>query len=575
MSINQNTLAVDPSPYLQQHKNNPVNWQVWSKNILETAKKNKKPILLSIGYASCHWCHVMAHESFEDKETADLMNKYFINIKVDREERPDLDFVFQSSFQLFNQAGGGWPLTMFLDENGVPFMGGTYFPKNSQNGLPSFKEVLQNVHDAYNQQKENIIKQKDLIVKNLDLKKNSVLNQDLEPILETSLNYLDPIKGGYKGAPKFPTFNLYETLLYFYNKTKDKKYLDPVALIIKQLCSKGIYDHVEGGISRYAVDENWIIPHFEKMLYDNTQFILLLSKYCKINKDEYFIEKLDQTIQFIKKEFLNNNNLLGSAYDADSDGEEGKYYIYSYDEIKNIKEISDYFEIDVKGNWENKIILVEKKKPPKEVVEQLLEIRSKKKKPFFDDKTQLDLNCLWLSGLISAHEILPNKGYLKLAEIFFTKIEDKYLKKNIQHSYNKEIVFLEDYAFLINALNDLSDKTMNFKYKDLAKKMCTETINKFYLREKDIFQKNQKDKNDIFFRPIDIGDNTIPNGNAIMLINLIRLGFTEETQKLANSLNGYLNIYKNHMMTAIRALDFFNSTKSGKNCNEQGCETND
>jgi uncharacterized protein YyaL (SSP411 family) len=575
MSINQNILASDPSPYLQQHKDNPVNWQVWSKNILETAKKNKKPILLSIGYASCHWCHVMAHESFEDKETADLMNKYFINIKVDREERPDLDFVFQSSFQLFNQAGGGWPLTMFLDENGVPFMGGTYFPKNSQNGLPSFKEVLQNVYDAYNQQKENIIKQKDLIIKNLDLKKNSVLNQDLEPILETSLNYLDPIKGGYKGAPKFPTFNLYETLLYFYNKTKDKKYLDPVALIIKQLCSKGIYDHVEGGISRYAVDENWVIPHFEKMLYDNTQFILLLSKYCKINKDEYFIEKLDQTIQFIKKEFLNNNNLLGSAYDADSDGEEGKYYIYSYDEIKNIKEISDYFEIDVKGNWENKIILVEKKKPPKEVVEQLLEIRSKKKKPFFDDKTQLDLNCLWLSGLISAHEILPNKGYLKLAETFFTKIEDKYLKKNIQHSYNKEIVFLEDYAFLINALNDLSDKTMNFKYKDLAKKMCTETINKFYLREKDIFQKNQKDKNDIFFRPIDIGDNTIPNGNAIMLINLIRLGFTEETQKLANSLNGYLNIYKNHMMTAIRALDFFNSTKSGKNCNEQGCETND
>ena len=575
MSINQNTLASDPSPYLQQHKDNPVNWQVWSKNILETAKKNKKPILLSIGYASCHWCHVMAHESFEDKETADLMNKYFINIKVDREERPDLDFVFQSSFQLFNQAGGGWPLTMFLDENGVPFMGGTYFPKNSQNGLPSFKEVLQNVHDAYNQQKENIIKQKDLIVKNLDLKKNSVLNQDLEPILETSLNYLDPIKGGYKGAPKFPTFNLYETLLYFYNKTKDKKYLDPVALIIKQLCSKGIYDHVEGGISRYAVDENWVIPHFEKMLYDNTQFILLLSKYCKINKDKYFIEKLDQTIKFIKKEFLNNNNLLGSAYDADSDGEEGKYYIYSYDEIKNIKEISDYFEIDVKGNWENKIILVEKKKPPKKVVEKLLEIRSKKKKPFFDDKTQLDLNCLWLSGLISAHEILPNKGYLKLAETFFTKIEDKYLKKNIQHSYNKEIVFLEDYAFLINALNDLSDKTMNFKYKDLAKKMCTETINKFYLREKDIFQKNQKDKNDIFFRPIDIGDNTIPNGNAIMLINLIRLGFTEETQKLANSLNGYLNIYKNHMMTAIRALDFFNSTKSGKNCNEQGCETND
>jgi len=575
MSINQNTLASDPSPYLQQHKDNPVNWQVWSKNILETAKKNKKPILLSIGYASCHWCHVMAHESFEDKETADLMNKYFLNIKVDREERPDLDFVFQSSFQLFNQAGGGWPLTMFLDENGVPFMGGTYFPKNSQNGLPSFKEVLQKVHDAYNEQKENIIKQKDLIIKSLDLKKNSVLSQDLEPILETSLNYLDPIKGGYKGSPKFPTFNLYETLLYFYNKTNNKKYLDPLALLIKQLCSKGIYDHVEGGISRYTVDEDWVIPHFEKMLYDNVQFVLLLSKYCKINKDEYFRNKLDQTIQFIKKEFLNKNGLLGSAYDADSDGEEGKYYIYSFDEIKDIADIKDYFEIDEKGNWDNKIILVEKKKAPEKVIEKLLKIRLKKNKPFFDDKTQLDLNCLWISGLILAHDILPKKGYLKLAESFFFNIEEKYIKKNIQHSYSKEIVFLEDYAFLINTLNDLSDKTMNFKYKDLAKKFSFDAMDKFYLKEKNIFQKNKKNNNDIFFTPIDISDNTIPNGNAIMLINLIRLGLTNEAKKLANSLNGYLNVYKNHMMTAIRALDFFNNISSGKNCNEQGCKIND
>jgi uncharacterized protein len=575
MTINQNILANDPSPYLQQHKNNPVNWQVWSKNILEIAKKNKKPILLSVGYASCHWCHVMAHESFEDKETANLMNKYFINIKVDREERPDLDFVFQSSFQLFNQASGGWPLTMFLDENSVPFMGGTYFPKNSQNGLPSFKEVLQKVHDTYTEQKENIIKQKDLIIKNLDLKKNPVLIQDLEPILDTSLNYLDPIKGGYQGAPKFPTFNLYETLLYYYNKTNDKKYLDPISLLIKQLCSKGIYDHVEGGISRYTVDEDWIIPHFEKMLYDNTQFILLLSKYCKINKDEYFREKLYQTIEFIKKEFSNKNELLGSAYDADSDGEEGKYYVYSYNDIKDIRDISDYFELDEKGNWENKIILVEKKKPPKEILEKLFEIRLKKNKPFFDDKTQLDLNCLWISGLISAHDILPQKGYLKLAETFFINIENNYLKKNIQHSYSKEIVFLEDYAFLINALNDLSDKTMNFKYKDLANNLCTETMNKFYLKEKNIFQKNQKKNNDIFFRPIDIGDNTIPNGNAIMLINLIRLGLIDDAKKLANSLNGYLNVYKNHMMTAIRALDYFNNISSGKNCNEQGCRIND
>ncbi len=575
IEIDKNILSNDLSPYLKQHKDNPVNWQTWSKKILEFAKKNKKPILLSIGYASCHWCHVMAHESFEDDETAKIMNKFFVNIKVDREERPDLDFIYQSSFQLFNQTGGGWPLTMFLDENGVPFMGGTYFPKISKHGLPSFKEVLQKISDAYADQRENIIKQKDLIIKNLDLKKNSVLNQDLEPIIETSLGFLDLSKGGYKGAPKFPTFNVYETLLYYYNKTNDKRYLDPVDLIIKQLCSKGIYDHVEGGVARYTVDDNWIVPHFEKMLYDNTQFILLLSKYCKINSQDYYRAKLEQTIVFLKNNFLNKEKFLGSAFDADSDGEEGKYYVFTYDELKQIKDIDKYFEIKPEGNWEGKIILIEKEKPPNEILKKLLDIRSKKNKPFFDDKTQLDLNCLWISSLVEANKILPDKGYLQLAEEFLSKIEKKYIENKIYHSYSKEIVFIEDYAFLINALLDLYDATLNFKYKDLAKNISLETIKKFYLNDKNIFQKNPKNSDDVFFRPIDIGDNTIPNGNAIMLINFTRLGMINEAKKLSDSLNGYLNVYKNHMMTSVRAIDFFIQKKEGINCNEQGCKIND
>ena len=572
ININKNNLSDNLSPYLKQHKDNPVHWQTWTKNSLDFARQNKKPILLSIGYASCHWCHVMAHESFEDNETAKVMNELFVNIKVDREERPDLDFIFQSSFQLFNQIGGGWPLTMFLDENGVPFMGGTYFPKEPKQGLPSFKEVLQKVSNAYKDQRENIINQRNLIIKNLDLKKNSVLNQDIEPILEISLNHLDSIKGGYKGAPKFPTFNLYETLIYFYNKSNDKKYLEPIDLIIKQLCSKGIYDHLEGGIARYTVDEDWIIPHFEKMLYDNAQFILLLSKYCKIKPDNYFKEKLNQSINFLIKNFINNDGLFGSALDADSDGVEGKYYVFSYDEIKDIENIDKYFEIKPEGNWENKIILVEKSKPNKITLDKLLEIRSKRNKPFFDDKTQLDLNCLMISALIAANEILPENNYLKLAEEFFIKIEKKYIKNNIYHSYSKEIVFIEDYAFLINSLNDLYDKTMNFRYKDLSKKLSLEAINKFYLNDKNIFQKSPKTNNDVFLNPIDIGDNTIPNGNAVMLINLVRLGMMEEAKKLSDSLNGYLNIYKNHMMTSLRAIDFYSNVKDGKNCNEHGCK---
>ncbi len=572
IQTNKNILSEDLSPYLKQHKDNPVHWQTWSKDCMEFAKINKKPILLSIGYASCHWCHVMAHESFEDIETAKLMNELFVNVKVDREERPDLDFIFQSSFQLFNQTGGGWPLTMFLDENGVPFMGGTYFPKEPKHGLPSFKEILQKVSDAYKDQRENIIKQKSLIIKNLDLKKNAVLNQELEPIIEMSLNNLDTLKGGYKGAPKFPTFNLYETLLYFYNKSGDKKYLEPLDLIIKQLCSKGIYDHVDGGIARYTVDEDWIVPHFEKMLYDNSQFVLLLSKYCKMNSEFYFKEKLDQTIQFLINNFRNKEGFLGSAYDADSDGEEGKYYVFSYEEIKAIENIDNYFEIKPEGNWENKIILVEKEKPNKNILKKLSEIRARRNKPFFDDKTQLDLNCLMISALVAANEILPEKKYINLAEELFSKIEKKYIKNQIYHSYSKNIVFIEDYAFLINSLIDLSDKTMNFKYNDLAKKLSYEAIKKFYLNDKNIFQKNPKTNDDVFFRPIDIGDNTIPNGNAIMLINFIRLGMMEEAKKLSESLNGYLNIYKNHMMTSLRAIDFFNNIKKGKKCNEQGCK---
>ena len=251
------------------------------------------------------------------------------------------------------------------------------FQKSSNNGLPSFKEVLQKVSEAYKDQRENIMNQKDLIIKNLDLKKNSVLNQDIEPFVETSLNNLDSSKGGYKGAPKFPTFNLYETLLYFFNKSGDKKYLIPVDMILKQLCSKGIYDHVEGGISRYTVDENWVIPHFEKMLYDNAQFILLLSKYCKINPDTYYKDKLEQTVEFLKKNFINKEGFFGSAYDADSDGVEGKYYVFSYDEIKEIDDIKNYFEIKPEGNWENKIILIEKEKPQKKLLTNFLKLGQK------------------------------------------------------------------------------------------------------------------------------------------------------------------------------------------------------
>ncbi|MDA9090252.1 DUF255 domain-containing protein [Pelagibacteraceae bacterium] len=570
----KNNLDKDPSPYLQQHKNNPVNWQVWSKEILDLAKKLKKPILLSVGYASCHWCHVMAHESFEDKETAELMNKYFINIKVDREERPDIDFVFQNSYQIFNQASGGWPLTMFLDENGVPFMGGTYFPKISSHGLPSFKEVLKKIGSIYTEQRIEITKQSPLIIKNLELKKSSVVSQNLDSILQILISNLDADKGGYKGTPKFPIFNVYETLIYFYNKNKDSKLIKPIEIIVNKLCSQGIYDQVEGGISRYAIDDDWMIPHFEKMLYDNCQFISLLSKYAKIDKKDYYKKKIIQTINFINDNFfVPKRNLLGSSYDADSEGEEGKYYVFNHRELSAIENIEKYFDIKPEGNWEGKIILKEKTYPPEGIISKLRSIRKKKVKPAFDNKIQLDLNCFWISSLISANSVVPNKKFLENAEIFFNEIDQQFLQGEIYHSNSRDISFLEDFAYVINALIDLNEATLKPKYKFKAVEICKQAIDQFYVKEKKIFQKNKIKYNDLFHNPIDISDHTIPNGNSIMLLNLTRLGFKKESQELATSLNGYLNNYKSFMASGLKAIDYFNEISAGKNCDTSGCKS--
>ena len=570
----KNNLYLESSPYLQQHKSNPVNWQVWNRDILSYAKANKKPILLSIGYSSCHWCHVMAHESFEDEETANLMNKYFLNIKVDREERPDIDYIFQSSYQLFNQSGGGWPLTIFLDENAIPFMAGTYFPKINSYGLPSFKEVILKIGGTYAQQREEIIKESHIISKSLELKKSSVTNQDLESILQSILSNLDLEKGGYIGSPKFPIFNVYDVFLFFFNKTKNLNYLTPVETILKQLCSQGIYDHVDGGICRYTVDEDWRIPHFEKMLYDNAQFILLLSKYLKIKKDVYLEKKTVQTIEFINKNFINSENeLLGSAYDADSDGEEGKYYTFNYEELKDIKNISQYFEIKSEGNWENKIILREIKPPPESLVFELKKIRRRKNKPFFDNKTQLDLNCIWVSALVSAEQVLPNNNFLKIAETYCKTLDKIFFnKKKLQHTESIKNVFLEDYAYSIAMFLDLYDQTLKPNYLFKAKELCKQTIELFYIKEKSIFQKNIILTNDLFHKPIDISDGNLPNGNSIMLLNFSRLKMKDEGKELSDSLNGYLNVHKSLMASSLKSIYYFKMIDFSKNCSEEeGC----
>ena len=574
----ENVLKNEKSPYLRQHKDNPVNWLAWNKESLEKAKVEKKPIFLSVGYASCHWCHVMAHESFENNETAKIMNEKFINIKVDREERPDLDFIFQKSLAILTGAQGGWPLSMFLDENAVPFTGGTYFPPREIQGRPSFNSVLDNVSKVYQENREKILNQATQmkeVFKNLN-QKNAVIKQDLEQYVEKILNYTDEVNGGFKGAPKFPQFYIFDTILHFYSKTNNKKYLDTVEKLLINLSSKGIYDHLEGGISRYTVDEKWIVPHFEKMLYDNIQYVNLLNNYLINKQSDYLKNKLEQTIKFINSEFLAKNNLLGSAYDADSDGVEGKYYIWRYQELKNIlgdelDEFKKKYQITEQGNFEGSNILVEDLGAKinnvskfKELEKKLLDIRKKRNKPFFDNKSQTDLNAFWIYVNLYSSIILNDKSLLEKSKHNIENL-NKIYKNKLFHCYNdnKQIdVFLEDYVYFSLVLISNYEFTKNQSSLEKCNKLMDEAWSIFFNSDEGILQKNSINSNDLFVEPIDLNDNNIPNGNSIYLLISNKLNnimpenkWIERIDILSKSFHSYINSNFAQMFSYIKVLD--------------------
>ncbi len=576
-----NQLKYEKSPYLRQHEDNPVDWLPWKKETLIKAKNEKKPIFLSVGYASCHWCHVMAHESFENNDTAKIMNEKFINIKVDREERPDLDFIFQKSLGILTGAQGGWPLSMFLDENGVPFTGGTYFPPNDMQGRPSFNKVLENVSKVYLENREKIIEQVSqmkMVFKELNLK-NAVLKQDLEPLAEKILQYMDKENGGLQGAPKFPQFYIFDTILHFYFKNKKENFFKVVEKLLKNISSKGMYDQLEGGIARYTVDEKWIVPHFEKMLYDNILFVKILNNFVNHTNDTYFKEKLKQTINFINSEFKNKNNLLGSAYDADSEGIEGKYYVWKYDELEKLL-TSDFenfkkkYEVSKEGNFEGSNILIEKidiilntveKDNIKKIEEKLLQLRKKRIKPFFDDKTQTDLNSFWIYSILHSSLILDDKNIYNQAINYFDNLQSL-LNKNIFHCYDKgkkEVdVFLEDYAYYCLLLISIYEINKDENSLKKCSMLLKETWSFFYDEDNNLLQKNIKNSNDLFVKPIDIIDNNIPNGNSIFLLVCNKIfNITEDTfwkekiETLKKSYHSSINNSYSQMFSYIKILD--------------------
>jgi len=575
----ENLLKNENSPYLKQHENNPVHWYPWGAKALEKAKELKKPIFLSVGYASCHWCHVMAHESFEDKNTAAVMNEKFINIKVDREERPDLDNVFQKSLAILTGTPGGWPLSMFLDENGVPFSGGTYFPPKEMHGRPSFANILNQVSEFYGKNRDKVIQQasqiKDVFQK--DQKKSSVIGQNLNPHLEAMLNYIDFEWGGFQGSPKFPQFYVFESFLHFYKKNKNKKFYDAVKILLNNVCSRGLYDHLLGGIARYSTDDRWIAPHFEKMLYDNILFINLLGQFYLQEPNEYYKEKLIQTVEFVNNSFKNKENLLGSAYDADSEGVEGKHYVWDDKELRSVLEkdynlFAKYYDISENGNWEGKNILIEKSiKPTKEeneklkkIKNKLLGIREKRPKPFFDDKTQIDLNAYWISTLIFVAEVFNKEEWKKLSLSNYNLIKNL-TKDEIYHCYKDKDgvkVFLDDYAYLAQLMINFYETTGEINYLDDAKQIVQQTWDLFYDKENKILQKNPIKQNDLFVPPLDINDSNIPNGNSVFLLNCKKLeAITNDTKwqgmakELIQSFHSFLNLKSTQMVSYIKNLD--------------------
>ena len=578
-----NRLASEKSPYLKQHENNPVDWYPWKSETLKLAKDEKKPIFLSVGYASCHWCHVMAHESFEDEETAKIMNEKFINIKVDREERPDLDYVFQRSLSILTGTQGGWPLSMFLDENGVPFTGGTYFPPKEMQGRPDFRKVLNNVSDVYRDNREKIIAQasqmQDIFSK--INQRSAVLNQPLLPFVDKIISYLDEEHGSFKGAPKFPQFYLFDAMFYFYLKTNDEKYLKPVEILLKNICSKGIYDQLIGGIARYTVDDKWIIPHFEKMLYDNIQFISLLSKFYQSTKSDYFKSKLIQTINYINTEFVNDIGLYGSAYDADSEGVEGKFYTWSFDELSkilqtNLNIFAKKYSVTNEGNFEGKNILVEQNNDLDEKEQQIIErakkdlilIRNKRVKPLFDDKSQTDQNAFLITALLNASVVLEDENIKEIAFQKFKILKDK-MSDKLFHCYQSEEidVFLEDYVFYSKLLLNLYEIEGKKEYLDEASKIMVEAWGMFYDDKSKLLQKNPIKINDLFVNPVDLNDNNIPNGNSVYLTQINKLYYitndkhwSEKSRILQQSFHQVLNSNFSQMFSFVKALDMYHET---------------
>ena len=537
----QNYLHNQTSPYLLQHADNPVNWYPWCDEAFARAKAEDKPVFLSIGYSTCHWCHVMAHESFEDAEIAEILNQYFISIKVDKEERPDIDSIYMSVCQAFT-GSGGWPTTIFMSSEQKPFFAGTYFPKTAKHGQIGLKELLLAVQKKWQTNRTDLLESAEEVISFLD--KETVAEGDLdEQLIEAAFmlyrHTFDRSYGGFGDAPKFPTPHNLLFLMQYYEKHKDNCALTMVEKTLRQMYMGGMFDHIGGGFSRYSTDRYFLVPHFEKMLYDNALLILAYCRAYQMTQKAMYREIAEKTANYILREMTSPEGGFYSAQDADSEGVEGKYYLLEPTETlevlgqQNGQKFNQYFDITEQGNFEGKNIpnLLHNMKQDDSVAEYLPAVYEYRRRRYFlhlDDKILTSWNALMIAAMCQLYRVTENAVYLQSAIQAQQFLEDKLYEGDILHvSYRmgqrSGIGFLDDYANVIFALLTLYEATLEEKYLERAKQLCSKAIENFYDDKQGGFYLYGTENEQLIFRPKETYDGAIFSGNSAMAYNLVRL----------------------------------------------------
>lgn len=566
MSTFTNRLAKETSPYLLQHAHNPVDWYPWGEEALQKARTENKPILVSIGYAACHWCHVMEKESFEDMATATIMNEHFVNIKIDREERPDLDHIYMDAVQAMT-GSGGWPLNVFLTPEAKPFYGGTYFPPKPVHNRPSWQDVLHGVANAFQGKRKEINDQAENLtahilqsnnfglqsIDNGDPLSDGIFNkQKCDEMFAAIMQSADKQEGGFGRAPKFPQTFTIRFLLHYHYYTGNQEALQQACLSLDKMIYGGLYDQVGGGFARYSTDSEWLAPHFEKMLYDNALLVSVLCEAYQLTKKEWYKRTIEQTLAFVERELFSPEDGFYSALDADSEGEEGKFYVWSRQEVEEVLGadaalFNEVYDVTEHGNWEHTNILRLLADPEETATAKhttvdglwkqldhclalLLERRNTRVRPLLDDKQLLGWNALMNEAYCRAYAALGNEHYLNIAKRNMAFMLQRFAHEDGTwlHTYKagqaKYPAFLDDLALLVQALIRLQEVTGDKEYLQKARQLTQQINERFSEQETGFFFFTPSGQGDIIVRKKEVYDGAVPSGNSIMAVNLYYLG---------------------------------------------------